>query len=118
VNSTFFSIQRLNFSNTNLEVDNMKGQKRQGHQSTLQSFINKIKLRKVESLALPRFTGFTVVGTPADGACMFTALVHQVNSLSTLYPQLAANDLRRILVDYIRNHPSIISESGSVPEGW
>jgi len=97
----------------------MKRQLRQGHQSTLQSFINKMKIRKVESLALPTFTGFTVVDTPADGACMFSALVHQVNSLSTdLSPQLAANDLRSILVDYIRNHPSIISESGTVPEGW
>ena len=89
--------------------------KRQGHQSTLQSYIN--KMRKVKSL--PTFTGFTVVDTPADGACMFSALVHQVNSLSTdISPQVTANDLRRILVDYIRNHPSITSESGSVPEGW
>lgn len=87
--------------------------KRQSRQLTLQAFVNKSrKTRPAE----PSFTGFTVVKTPPDGNCMFSALAHQASTETC--PALAADDLRKTLVAYIRQHPTIISECGFIPEGW
>jgi hypothetical protein len=88
--------------------------KRQSRQLTLQELVN--KSRKTRPADQPSFSGFTVVNLPPDGDCMFRALAHQASTETC--PALAADDLRKTLVAYIRQHPTIISECGFIPEGW
>jgi hypothetical protein len=49
---------------------------------------------------------------------MFSALAHQASTESCSAAALAADDLRKTLVAYIRQHPAIISVCGFIPEGW
>lgn len=86
-------------------------------QLTLPEFDRIGKVRKVQKL--PVFEGFEVIKTAADGSCLFAAIAHQLNLSTTASPVCQdASSVRRSLVSFLRENPSIFVECGTLPDGW
>ena len=47
-----------------------------------------------------------IVPVPGDGNCMFHAISHQLNHILGL--TVSHEELRRMIVDYLRNHPQTV----------
>jgi len=86
-------------------------------QVTLKEIFNRKSCKLVEPAF--NFSGFTVINTPPDGQCMFSALAHQLSiGVEITDTPTSAIDVRKQLVTYLRQHPACLSECGTVPEGW
>jgi hypothetical protein len=65
-----------------------------------------VKRNKVEAELAPKFTGFNVVKTTADGSCMFASIAHQLKpSVGSEAVPPSARDVRQALVSYLRACP-------------
>ena len=69
------------------------------------------KLKTGLSLGLQKIAsdrGFSICDNPGSGNCMFHALSEQLQSVKGI--QISERELRKQLVEYLRNFPKLVSQ--------